>query len=269
MDDAQIIDALVPILRRPSDRETERWRYFAYMITTVCTWLTREEMDSIPASALPIPLFGGPPDEHYPRSSSHTTHGNGVPIEDLGCSGCLYIYNNTGTDHVLVYDDCGGENLIAKASKGDRDADAVLCIIAEKHARISSPMPWRLGGYVSEILGRRAVETQYNEGGDRHANFTRNLMISWAVANCERYGIGSKTRANRLVHEALKKVGVHISTDGIRQILKRLDTTAPGSSTIKPGGSRPLSLLLTMPPASAPLSPPRLPPFRGWTVSYP
>jgi hypothetical protein len=219
--DEQIIDEIAAILRRPSDRETERHRYTAYLIEGVCTWLTPREIDSMPAAG-PIPLFGGPPDEHYPRQSDQHVPRSGVSIEDLGCTGCLYLYNNTGTDHTLVYDDCKGENLIAKARRGDRDADAILCIIAEKHIGAGAPIPQHLGQYVCEVLWGRADGARYNEGGNRHMNFTRNVKISWAAGLLDRcYGINDKTRVNRLLQEALKKIGVHISTDGIRQILRR------------------------------------------------
>jgi len=133
-----------------------------------------------------IPLFGGPPDKHYPRHlDEHASQGNqpvpiedvGVPISDLGCNGCIYIYN-TKTDHELIYDDRQSENLIAEARKGDRDADAVLCIIAAKHARVGSPLSQQLGDYVSEILEQRIEEAKYSEGGNKHTNFARNLRIS-------------------------------------------------------------------------------------------
>jgi hypothetical protein len=130
--DEEIIGGIALYLRRPSDRETERRRYTVHLIRTVCTWLTPSEIDQQRAS---IPLFGGPPDGHYHRGTERLDGEDspGVFIEGLGCDVCLYIYNPL-TDDELIYDDRKGEKLIAKARKGDRDADAVLCIIAAKHA---------------------------------------------------------------------------------------------------------------------------------------
>ena len=160
MDENLIIDQVVSILRRPSDRETERWRYTTYLLEGVCSWRTGAQLDASPGSQ--IPLFGGPPDEHYARPDDESARGdNPVPISDMGCSTCMYIYN-TVTDHMLVYDDRKGKHLIAEARGGDRDADAVLSIIAEKHIRGECPLPKHLVDYVAEFSGaassRRAIQ---------------------------------------------------------------------------------------------------------------
>jgi hypothetical protein len=214
MTDEQIITWLADGLKRPTDRETERWRYTVYLIEQSCSWRTEEEIASMPR---PLPLFGGPREEHIPMLPDGRAS---VPVEDLGCNGCAWIYSGD-SEHVLVYDDSKGKNLIARARKGDRDADAVLCIIASRHTEKGTPLPQHLGEYVTDLLEQRIDEAKYSEGGNRHANFSRNIRISLAVKVVREQCGKNQTRAIQLVQKALEKIGVHISSDGIRKVLKR------------------------------------------------
>ena len=215
MDEKQIISELVTILKRPADRETERWRYTGYLVAEGCSWRTEEELfDSMPPEGV-VPLFGGPRKEHHTRDDEHPPTG----LVDKGCGTCLFMINDTGTDHMLVYDDCKGEDLIAEARAGDRDADVALCIIAAKYTSLGIPLPPHLAGFVTEVLERRIAGAGNNEGGNRHANFSRNLQICWAVSIARsHYG---KERSIVVVQKALEQIGVNITTDGIRKVLKR------------------------------------------------
>lgn len=185
MDENLIIDEIASVLRRPSNRETEQDRYRTLnLIFGAQTWKDPEEVD------VGTPLGGGPD----PRSG-----------------------------RILVYDDdTKGRALIAKAREGDHDADHTLCDIAARYISLGRALPSNLRDYIETLLQQRANAPRFVEGGNRYQNVTRNFSITQAFKHLRKeYPTLSKTRATHLIRRALEKIGVHISDDGVRQVLKR------------------------------------------------
>jgi hypothetical protein len=126
-------------------------------------------------------------------------------------------------DSVLIYNDAKGAKLIAKAHEGDVDADAVLCGLALRHMNLGYAFPPRLGSYIQDVLRQRSCERRHNEGGSKYENFIRNFTISQVATHLRnKHAIKNKKQQRELIRKALEKIGVHISADGIRQILTRM-----------------------------------------------
>jgi hypothetical protein len=134
----------------------------------------------------------------------------------------LFGEKNPG-DSVFLYDDAKGAKLVAKADDGDVDADAVLCGIADRFMTMGLPFPPHLHSYVQQLLRRQSYELGYNEGGDKYENFIRNYTIVQAAVHLYlEHAIKNKKQQRELIRRALEKIGVHISADGIRQVLTRM-----------------------------------------------
>src|SRR5262249_42748404 len=74
------------------------------------------------------------------------------------------------------YDGAKGAKLWERTLAGDADAEAALCLIASEYLRFKREMPDSLLMYTVAILRQRhRTAPRRGRGGDKYANFARNL----------------------------------------------------------------------------------------------
>jgi len=87
------------------------------------------------------------------------------------------------------YDEAKGAKLWERTVEGDADADAALCLIASEYLRFKREMPDSLRMYIAAILRQRyRTAPRRGRGGDKYANFARNLFILGAVERLKKRG---------------------------------------------------------------------------------
>ena len=141
----------------------------------------------------------------------------------------LLVFGDVGINP-LDYDDNQGRELIERAGKGDPDADALLCGLAQRFIRSGMPLPEYLGDYVATILTVRFLAPpKRRKGGDPYALDGRNLFIVTILKRLKGSGVPpTRNRAARdngtgrsgcsIVAKALSEVGVHIDETGVEKI---------------------------------------------------
>src|SRR5262249_10071095 len=87
------------------------------------------------------------------------------------------------------YDGAKGAKLWERTLAGDADAEAALCLIASEYLRFKREMPDSLLMYTVAILRQRyRTAPRRGRGGDKYANFARNLFILGAVGRLKKRG---------------------------------------------------------------------------------
>lgn len=139
--------------------------------------------------------------------------------------GPVPVFGTRDEQTYLIYDDSKGESLIAKACKGDPDADAVLCGFASEFIRRGCLLPEHLRDYIADQLYERSTSEKRKRGRDKHANGRRNYYICEAVSGLIEQGF-SPTRnettedesACSIISQALKRHGIDLSERGVAKV---------------------------------------------------
>jgi hypothetical protein len=151
------------------------------------------------------------------REGEHLVYdGDGSLIPQFGLIGNL----------AGIYDDDKGEQLIAKAVRGDQVAHRVLCYFAAGFVKGGCGLPLRLRQYIAASLHSQAKEPpQRRRGRDPYANNTRDFYIALTVSQI--VGLGFRPTRNRatesesacsITAKALAKCGLHMDERNVERI---------------------------------------------------